>query len=97
MYGEGLHQDFGSNNQFCPGSAPGGEWDFSNPKVDPATWMTISANADVLHSDGSIGDRLATAKLNDAAKGSRRGARRFLLCEEERDPVLIGTERVILK
>jgi hypothetical protein len=72
-----LHQDFGFNNQFYPDSAPGSEWDFSNPKVDPATWITVAANADVLNSDGSIGDRLATAKLNDAAKESkRRGARK---------------------
>jgi hypothetical protein len=54
-------------------STTGGEWDFSYPKVDPATWMTVTAHGDVLHSDGSICDSLATAKLNDAAQGSGRG------------------------
>jgi hypothetical protein len=36
MYGEGLHQDFGFNNQFYPGSTPGGVWNLLNPRVDPA-------------------------------------------------------------
>lgn len=92
MYGEGLHQDFGFNSQLYPGSITGGEWDFSDPKIDPAKWMTVAANGDVLHTDGSICDELATAKPNDAAKDSRRGVRRFWLYEEERDPVLIEAE-----
>jgi hypothetical protein len=37
-----------------------------------AIWMTVAAHSDVLHSDGSICDRLATAKSNDAAQESRR-------------------------
>jgi hypothetical protein len=98
MYGEGLHQDFGFNNQFYPGSTPGGVWNLLNPRVDPAIWMVVAENGDCLHSDGSICDGLVSTGSNDAAKQSRkRGARRFLLCEEERDPVLIEAERVILK
>jgi hypothetical protein len=88
MYGEGLHQDFGFDNQLFPGGTPGSEWKFSYPKVDPATWMTVVAHGDVLDSDGSICDRLATAKSNDAAQGSRRRTRRFSPYEKERDQVL---------
>jgi Heterokaryon incompatibility protein (HET) len=97
MYGEGLHQDFDFNNQIYPGSTPGGEWDFSDHKVKPAIWMTVAANGDVLHDNGSIWDRLATARSNGAAQESRREIRRLLLCEEERDPVLIEAGKIILK
>lgn len=97
MYGECLHQDFGFNNQFYPGSTPGGEWNLY-PKVDPIIWRAVAPNDGYLHSDGSICYELASTESNDVAEECiRRGARRFQLYEEERDPVFIEAERVILK
>jgi hypothetical protein len=72
LYGEGLSQDFGVNNQLYPGSTPEGKWAVSYPKVDSATRMTVAANGDVLRGDGFIRDRLTTAKSNGAAKKSRK-------------------------
>ncbi|MCJ1266529.1 hypothetical protein MMC22_006414 [Lobaria immixta] len=97
MYGECLHQYFGFNNQFYPGSTPGAEWNF-NPKVDPVIWRAVAPNNNYLHSDGFIWHELASIESNDVAdEYIRRGARRFKLYEEERDPVFIEAERVILK
>lgn len=70
MYVKGLHQDFGLNNQFYPGSTPGGEWNFLDLKVESATRKAAASDSD---------------------------SRRFFLYVEERDPVLIEAERVILR
>ena len=98
MYGEGLHQSFNINTQLYPGSIPGGEWNFSDHKVPSATWMTMAENFDGSHIDASIIHGLAPTISNVVAeKSTTLGNRRYLLCEEERDPVLIETKRIILK
>ncbi len=98
MYGEGLHQSFNINTQLYPGSIPGGEWNFSDHKVPPATWMTVAENFDGSHVDASIIHKFAPTTSNAVAeKSTTLGTRRYLLCEEERDSVLIEAKRVILK
>lgn len=98
MYGEGLHQSFNINTQFYPGSIPGGEWNFSDAKVPPATWMTVAEDIDGSHIDARMFHGL-TPTISNAVpeKSTTSVTRRYLLCEEERDPVLIEAKRVILK
>ena len=98
MYGEGLHPDFGFDSRFYPGSTPGDEWDFSAGKVRPATWRTIGANGECLHSHGSVRHGpTATGWSDTTQEPNRKGFPRFSMCEDERDPVLIQTERIIIK
>ena len=97
MYGEGLHEDLGFDNQLYPGSTPGGDWNFSQFKAPHATWMRVQENDDCLHDGGSIYEGLTIAELDDAVKPLKKGGQRFLLCEGERDSLLIETEYITLK
>jgi len=97
MYGEGLHQDFSFDNQLYPGSTPGGDWNLSFLKVPDAEWMEVAEDGNVLFTDGSIYQELADIALENMVGKSKRGGRRFLMWEEERDPVLIETQNVILR
>ena len=98
MYGEGLSQNYYMNDEFYPGSAPGGTWDFSKNNVPTGEWRTIEENNDNSHISGSVCHKLAPTTSNitsEELKGSR--TLRYLFCEEGPSPVLINTQRVIIK
>ena len=97
IYGEGLHPDSGFDNQLYPGSTPGGRWSFSDSKVQLATWTRVSENCDCLNGDGSIFEGFAAVELDDTGKRSKNRDQRFLLYEEERNPMMIETEKIIFK
>ena len=97
MYGEGLCQDSHINNRFYPGSMPGG-WNFSGDKVPQAEWRIIEEDSDSSQVGDSICHELARTTrdtISEASKGLK--ARRYLLCEKGRSPVLINTKRVVIK
>ncbi len=97
MYGEGLWKTIYNNNQFYPGSVPRGTWDFSNEKVPTGEWRTIEEDSDNSHID-DVDRELAPTTWNtisEELKGSK--ARRYLLCEKGRSPMLINTKRVVIK
>ena len=98
MYGEGLSENVYINNQFYPGSVQGGTWDFSKGKVPPAEWRTIEENSDNSHIGGFVCHELAPTTsniMNEELKGLK--TRKYWLCEEGRNPVLINTKRVVIK
>lgn len=98
MYGEGLCQNFYINNQFYPGSVPGGTWDFSPEKVPTAEWRKIEENSDNSHIGGSVCHELAPTTWNTASEDLKdRETRKYLLCEDGRSPVIINTRRIIIK
>ena len=98
MYGEGLCQNYYMNDEFYPGSAPGGTWDFSKKKVPTGEWRMIEENNDNPHIGGSVCHGLArttSSTISEELKGLK--TRRYLFCEEGRSPVLINTRRVVIK
>ena len=98
MYGEGLYKNFYINNQFYPGSVPRGTWNFFGNKVPPAEWRTIEEDNDNSEFGGSICHELDPTtwdNIGEELKDSK--ARRYLLCEKGRSPVLINTKRVVIK
>ena len=100
MYGEGLCQNFYINKQFYPGSVPRGTWDFSPEKVPTAEWRKVEENSDNSHTGGSICHELARTTWDTDATSEdlkHRITRRYLLCENGRSPVLINTNRIIIK
>ena len=98
MYGEGLCKNFYINKQFYPGSVPRGTWDFSPEKVPRAEWRKIEENSDDSHFGGSVCHELSPTRWNTASEKLKHlKTRRYLLCEEGRSPVLINTQRVIIK
>lgn len=98
MYGEGLCQNSYINNQFYPGSVPRGTWDFSHQKVPTAEWRKTEENSDNSHIGGSVCQQLARTTWDTTSEDLKDlKARKYLLCENGRSPVLINTKKVVIK
>lgn len=97
MYGEGLHRDFSVDSCLYPGSVPGGEWNFSNDQVPPAEWVTVADCDDGSDVDGSTCHEMAPAISNAISEEKNLKGQKYLFYEDEREPVVIGTQRIILK
>ena len=98
MYGESLCENPYMNNEFYPGSVPGGTWNFSKEKVPTGEWRVIEEDSDNSHIGGSVSHELTRTTSNTISKGLKGlKTRRYLFSEKGRSPVLINTRLVLIK